>query len=368
MSTTTGPSVSSILGSMTGVTVTNGWDVISAVSADALNDFLIGQFAYNMGQDLTLGPYSGEVQIINNSYVVFENLVLGSPLIQISAGLTNPNDVKLAIPFLGGTVSVVNYLGEVGDQKLVMVTSSQFISPGSGYTLTAVVPLINFQGVVAPGTDSGQVQINFAGGSGFSANVGVSGAAQTTLGAYLAELVAQDWTQSSYVLGTLIYDAGTNLVPVMFELATQISNLEGDTGRLLLFIATNYNPGGGSQELLTISNPIPEGYTTALIVSSQVLFENLIQPSIASQLNSYGVTVTASQQTAAQNLGAWQLTGGKSANVGPATVDVESADPTTYGPATKAPTKAARRRARRTCRFLCPRSAWSLAATAAFLW
>ena len=70
-----------------------------------------------------------------------------------------------------------------------------------------------------------------------------------------------------YKLGTLIYDDnGTNLKPAgTFQFATQIDATDQtDTGRLLLFIPTTYNPGGGSQTALGLADIVPQGCSTAL--------------------------------------------------------------------------------------------------------
>jgi hypothetical protein len=129
----------------------------------------------------------------------------------------------------------------------------------------------------------------------FTAELGFPSGAESVLGEYFLNVLQTTQQSFLYILGTLQYDpSATGLRPVIFDFATQIdSNDSTDAGRLLLFIATTYNPGGGAQNALGLANIVPFGYSTTLIVSSQALFQRILLPTFEANLASASPIITA---------------------------------------------------------------------------
>lgn len=289
-------SASDILNQLQGSSITNGWDVINALDAQKINSLLQQQFVKKSYQQQNLPPINdttatGPGSMFGTPMVQFVNVTLGTPLVSFSPTLL-PQQANLQIPFVSG---IVNSIEAFGTTQLVM--SSQVVLPGSRFSLQGIVPLSSIEGEVNNGHD---VVIDIVNGTAFVANLGMPAGAETYLGTYFLSYLATNAGNFSYALGTVIYDDnGTQLVPVKFDFATQTDATDpNDTGRLLLFIATEYNPNGGSQTSLSLSNIVPTGSSMALLLSSQVLFAKILQPSLQSQLADQQATLVASQANA----------------------------------------------------------------------
>ncbi len=229
---TTSP-VNTILSQMQGQSFTQGWDVVCAMNADRINELFAQQYALMVSQNNNLPPFSGTVTLQSGMLAVqFINVVLGPPLISF---LPNSNDANLQINFVSGTVNTVGANNSI--------VASQSISPGDGYQLTGVVPLTSVEGEVENGHD---VVLDITNAAAFTAYLHFPSGAGTILGQHFLTFLQDNASTFKYVLGTLVYDpTGTDLTPVMFDLATQLDRTDpDDKGRLLLFIATTYNPGG----------------------------------------------------------------------------------------------------------------------------
>lgn len=281
--------VSTILSWMQGRTVTQGWDVICAIAYDKINEWFLQQYVERLSQ--------GEQAVINGSVpqaggisIQAANLTLGPPLISFSP-TSPPGYMALTVNFLSGQVSVVQTSGTA-----TTVLSTQVITPGDAYALTGLVPLASVQGEVANGHD---VVIDVANGQTFAALLDMPEGAQTLLGQFIKTWLVDNLKGYKYKLGTLVYeDNGTNLKPAgTFKFDTQIDATDPtDTGRLLLFIPTTYNPGGGSQTSLGTADIVPQGCSTALIISSRVLFQNILKSFYETTGSNFGVQAEASQQ------------------------------------------------------------------------
>jgi hypothetical protein len=310
--------VSTILSWMQGRTVTQGWDVVCAIAYDKINEWFLEQYVDRL--------MNGENAVINASVpqaggisVQAAGLTLGPPLISFSPTLP-PGTVGLTVNFLSGQVSVVQVNG-----KATTVLSAQVITPGDDFALTGIVPLASVQGEVENGHD---VVIDIRNGASFAAKLGLPEGAETLLGQFMKNWLVNNMQGYKYKLGTLIYDDnGTNLKPAgTFQFATQIDATdETDTGRLLLFIPTTYNPGGGSQTALGLADIVPQGCSTALIVSSRVLFENILKSFYETTFSKFGVQASAKQQQPPASAYTLTLTAG-GVNIGVQECQI-SADP-----------------------------------------
>lgn len=282
--------VNFILSWMQGKTVTQGWDVVCAIAYDKINDWFLEQYVDRLS--------NGENAVINATVpqaggisVQAVGLTLGPPLISFSPTLP-PDTVGLTVNFLSGQVNVIQVNGAA-----TTVLSAQTITPGDDYALTGYVPLASVQGEVENGHD---VVIDVRNGASFAAKLGMPEGAETLLGQFMKSWLVDNLNGYKYKLGTLVYsDNGTNLKPAgTFQFATQIDATDKtDTGRLLLFIPTTYNPAGGSQTSLGLADIVPQGCSTALIISSRVLFQNILKSFYETTFSKFGVQATASQET-----------------------------------------------------------------------
>lgn len=291
---------SDLLSEMQGQTITDGWDVICAMDAEKINTLFAQQYVLQVEKQPTFFTVTDSTYIIDSqSSAQFINLVLGPPLISFNAAT---NDMSLQINFVSGTVNLL-------DAKNTII-SSQSISIGDQFQLSGNVPFSTLVGEV----NNYQVVLDISNADKFSASLNISAGSETTLGEHFLDFLksiinSNDPNSFNFVLGTLTSDASSNLTPVSFDLSTQNSG-NGDSGRLLLLIQTTCSstPGLPNWNPSNFTNIIPDGYSTALIVSSKVLFSNLLVAGISQQYaqNNQTVPTFTPNQTASSR--AYSLT------------------------------------------------------------
>jgi hypothetical protein len=278
------PTLDALTTALQGKTITQGWDVVHAMSADKVNDLLQRQFVTNVVKSSNLPPVEGKVPIAyTNLSVELVDLVLGSPLITFDPQHAS-GTASISIPVVSG---VAHMLATTGPETTVLAT--QWISYSAGYVITGQVPLGAVEGLVEDGHD---VVLDIEDGSGFEADLGLPGATGTLLGTYLLSFIRQHATGYRYSLGTIIYSTDPGLVPAgEFKIATQVDATDPtDKGRVLLFIPTTYNPDGGTQTVLELPNVVPAGMDTTLLIASATTFGKLISAAVGS---TFGGAVSA---------------------------------------------------------------------------
>jgi hypothetical protein len=281
---------SQLLQELQGQSITQGWDVVCAMSADRANSLLAQQYVANLAGEETMPAINGDYPIDQSTglYARFTGVTLGPPEIAFDP-VNDPQAVILSLCFQQGTFAVVQKSAD-GET----ITRFQALSPADNYVLTGVVPLSQVQGQVKNQT---QVYLDIPKGANFFAHLGVTGAGAATLGTALHGWLIANVKQYTYSLGTVNYDPKhTNLIPKSFQITTQRDMTDAqDKGRLVLLIATTYNPNGGTQTSLPFANIIPDGYTAALYVSSKVFFQNILAPAVQQQLNNppSGISVSS---------------------------------------------------------------------------
>lgn len=277
--------------------VTQGWDVIHALSAHKVNELFQRQFVMNLQDKDYLPPISGVVPIIGSYAVEFTDLVLGHPALAFDPEGA-PGAAMLTIPVISGIASTT-----VTTAGATNVVSTQWITQAHGYTITGTVPLGKVKGDVEHQTHVG---LRFDDAKGFFADLGVSGAAGTTLGTYFGDVLSDPVKGlRGYSLGTLDYTPNaTDLTPAgEFGIATQRDPDDpGDAGRVLLLIPTTYNPKGGDHAPLPLNNVVPAGMDTALLVSSKVLIGDIFGRLVTAAIGAGNVKTTG------QPSGVWWVT------------------------------------------------------------
>jgi hypothetical protein len=267
------PTLDALTTALDGMTITQGWDVVHAMSAGKVNDLLQRQFVMDLAEHSNLPPVDGKVLIAGNLSVELVDLVLGSPLIAFQPKLSS-GTAAITIPVVSGLAHLV---AQTGPETTVL--STQWISQAAGYSITGFVPLATATGHVEGGHD---VRLQIESGRNFVSDLGMPGAAGTFIGSYLLSFLQQHATGYGYSLGTIDYSSnGTGLTPTTFSIATQVDATDPtDSGRVLLFIATTYNPGVGAQTVLARPNIVPVGMDTTLLVASATLFGGIIRSAV----------------------------------------------------------------------------------------
>ena len=288
--------------------------MVSIVAADRVNELFGQEYVTRAAAGEAFAPVSGRVAIGGNQYATFSGLVLGQPLISFSPG-AQPQEANLRVEFLSGTVTT-----EQVENEITTVLSAQHVTPGSGFALTGVVPLVDVQGKADPNTH--EVRLDITNASDFAAHMNIPGAgARTALGQFFLSLMQQDAGSWAYVLGSLNYSAGpsTKLVPTSFEIATQVDSADpADTGRVLLFITTAYGTApAGLPGAMQLPNMVPAGSTTTLIVANRVLLGNMVRDVLKASLAPLGGTISVTSANPAIPGSLYAVTvEGSSANLG----------------------------------------------------
>jgi hypothetical protein len=270
---------------------TQGYDVVSILAADRVNELFGQQYVTWAAADAGFAPVNGTAQIAGNLEAVFTDVRLGPPLISFSPG-AEPQDADLRVEFMSGTVTIQQVQNDV-----TTVLSTQHVTLGSGFALTGVVPLADVQGENDPKTH--EVRLDVANASVFAAHLNIPGdAARTALGKYFLGLMQKDAGSWAYVLGSLNYSSGTSmkLVPSSFKIATQVDTANpADNGRVLLFITTAYSAAApsGQPAAMQLLNMVPAQLTSTLIVANRVLVGGMVLDAVLAQLASAKATALA---------------------------------------------------------------------------
>jgi hypothetical protein len=277
--------------------VTQGWDVIHALSAHKVNELFERQFVQNLADGDHLPPMNGVVRIGREESVEFADLVLGHPLLSFDP-VQAPQAARATIPVISGVVSSTITTGGATN-----VTATQWIQQAHGYTITGTVPLVKVKGDVEGHTHVG---LRFEDGRDFFADLNMTDAAGTILGDHFRQLLGDPGNGlRGYSLGTLAYTPNeTDLTPAgEFVIATQRDSTDAqDAGRVLLLIPTTYNPGGGSPPPLALDNVVPDTMDTALLVSGKVLIGDIVGRLVSAAIGAGNVKTTGVES------GVWWVT------------------------------------------------------------
>ncbi|WP_323840630.1 hypothetical protein [Photorhabdus africana] len=202
--------------------------------------------------------------------------------------------------FISGSIVYTNSNGQV--------IKWENISPANNYALKLNVNLEYGNGVVE---DDGRVVIKFE--KGTLLDIEGLNDAPAEIVQYFRQYIQSN--PNEYILGVLKPNNGKNrLYPKKFIVRTQPapsgtlrdSKNYGD-GAVLLFIATNYNAGGGNLPGDNYPYIIPEGKSAALIIGNATLFGNIFAEHFKKYIDDAAFTTITSGQNSPVTL---QFTGG----------------------------------------------------------
>lgn len=254
-----------IISTLSGKTKTLGWDAVVAYDRTRINHLLEQQYVSKLASGTHFSPvtWSSELNTIQ-----FENVTLGAPLISFENASVLNSRATAVLEFVDGNIAELNTDGQV--------TQYTRIRPGMGYGLELSIDLIAGEGSV---DEEGKVVIDFSKAS-ISVVNGINQPPAEMLSYFSTWLSSNTVT---YEVGQINMEAlGTGLTPTSFIIRTQPASDAADTGNgaVLLFVATSYNPEGGTLPTDTYPWLIPEEHTSAILVNGKLLLESYVKPTL----------------------------------------------------------------------------------------
>ncbi len=291
--------IDQIKAAMDGQSVTNGWDALCAFNAAQVSSIFFQQYLQE-GPTHPALPLRAIVQQDGTDFWILD-LRLGPPEVSFSADL-NLQQCQVQMFLVKGVL--VNFYA-AGKQPFIK--SVLRVRPNESW-LTGAVNLAQVSGTE---NQLGNVTVDLASGAYQPQVSGIDPA--STLATQIGTAVQTFFENNhvAYPLGVIaISGVPECLQPTTFDFATQPApeGKEGD-GCVLVFIQTNGSKGALGQ---LNPYPIPAGYTAALLVSSQVIFNRLMPPFLNQIFQNVGTTFNGQQSN-----GGWKVVGsGGSLNVG----------------------------------------------------
>ena len=224
-----------VLNTLSGKTMTLGWDVIVGYDLDAVNDLFAQQYVANVRANQNLGPLNTQVDFTSTARVTLENVWLGPPLITFAP---NTQQVNVQLNFIAGGVLVESQAGASW-----FPTGYQSIVPGDQYSVTMSV---NLQKAPAKLTAGQAATVDLQSGTNYSANLVPGTSAALFLGKYFQEFFQKAEPGSlTYELGSLVFGTSETLTPTSFDIRTQPCETAwpSSPGRLVPWIPTTPPPG-----------------------------------------------------------------------------------------------------------------------------
>lgn len=280
--------------------VTLSWDAVCALNATQLSNFCFAQYV-QAGPTTPASRLRVTVPDTGSTYWLLD-LTLGPPRVSFPVA-PDPADgpqCVLTLEILRGTVLSF-------DGNTAQILSSVQLQPNQNL-LTGAVNLAKVDGAE---DTVGHVTLDLGSGAYSPTIEGVE--PNSTLAANIATAI-QTYFRScgaSYLLGTLARSSTTPacLQPVHFDLYSQPAPDGSGDGCVLVFIQTN--SGGTPLPGPLTPYPIADGYTASLLISNQVLFNQLLPDgtlagSLQAQFHPFGTIFSG-----VQNNGVYATVGNK---------------------------------------------------------
>ncbi|ECR0980042.1 hypothetical protein F0W99_20675 [Salmonella enterica] len=268
-----------LLKSLKNKTVTLGWDAVAIYDREHTNMLMEQQYVRKMAEGSHFPSFSKTITDVGNSQkIVMDSMLFGAPLISFEDSNIESSYVKVRIEFVSGTISLIS-----GGGNITIINRIDDINSVNGYAIELKVALENVNGSI---DKQGQVQINFASSS--LLNVTFPG---MVLPAIVMDLFRDYFKNNpvTYVINTIDVSGDNILTPQKFIVrtqsapgATQREAANYGNGAVLVFIATRANPSGGNYPANNYPWLLPVGSSSTLVLSSRVLFSDIIKPNIDS--------------------------------------------------------------------------------------
>ncbi len=264
-------SLASMLAAMTGVSVTQGWDAVCAMSLDQLNCQLF-QAWLNAVPGQSCASITSSVQVDAATQVQLD-VQVGPPLLEF----TGQDQCQVSMWIAGGAATVVQ--GGVTTQLLTLAPNACQIT--GAIALSAMSGLVVDQG---QGTD---VAVNMGKGTFAVSAGGLGPVGSPQVAAAIADFFADN--NLCYPLASVPfvdaagYDA---LTPVSLSFATQ-ADAAGNSCLLVLITTKGGTAGTATSLDFAGGVPIPAGYSATLLISSQALFSGVLATQLTTLLSGW---------------------------------------------------------------------------------
>jgi hypothetical protein len=271
-----------LIAALYGKSSLNGWDAVCAINVAKLNELLLNWYLNN-------GPANPEtpVQMIlvaNNSYYVL-SAFLGAPELQFSTSL-GLQECQCTMRLVGGSLAQF-------DPSTRSIQNILLLQPDLA-SISGTLILAK-----APGqAQLGELTLDLASGTYTPSISGI--ASQSPLAATLGDAFQTYFANQSTIfhLGGVTTSESIQkcLQPQSFEIAVQANRTSGTTGDGCVLLLIQTTGSGGSVNVLT-EYPIPDEFTASLLVSNEILFNNLFPSALnSSPTNSANEITFESQQ------------------------------------------------------------------------
>ena len=264
-------SLASMLAAMTGVSVTQGWDAVCAMSLDQLNCQLF-QAWLNAVPGQSCASITSSVQVDAATQVQLD-VQVGPPLLEF----TGQDQCQVSMWIAGGAATVVQ--GGVTTQLLTLAPNACQIT--GAIALSAMSGLVVDQG---QGTD---VAVNMGKGTFAVSAGGLGPVGSPQVAAAIADFFADN--NLCYPLASVPfvdaagYDA---LTPVSLSFATQ-ADAAGNSCLLVLITTKGGTAGTATSLDFAGGVPIPAGDSATLLISSQALFSGVLATQLTTLLSGW---------------------------------------------------------------------------------
>ncbi len=255
-----------LVAKLTNQSITGGWDAVLAMNATQLNA-LFFQHYLSKGPTKLATHFQAIVPDKTDYWIL--DVEVGPPEISF-ATVPNQQQLQLKMFLLSGRLAKF----DAGTQTILSVIEVQ---PNESW-LTGAASLAKVAGT---NNQLGQVALDLGTGSYQPQIKGVDpdSVLATNLGAAFKTFFAQN--QTRYPLGTIQQsNVPACLQPTDFNFAIQAAPAGNGDGAVLVLIKTNGR--GGKVGPLSVY-PIPDGQTAALLISNQVIFNQLFPPYLSQQ-------------------------------------------------------------------------------------
>src|SRR5580692_9697005 len=246
---------SDMVAAMANASVTMGWDAICALHVGDVNALLFNAYA----DGGPIGPVKDiKISTTISGQTVDLNLQISPPLIAFGTG-AQASTAAISMWVTSGTIKIS------GPDPAIELTLA-----ANSVQISGTASLSEMNGLVL---QYGSVTLDLTTGTFSVAMTGLDTSAEQAAGAFTAN------------------PAYPCLAPKSFSFGSQ-TDPNGDQC-LLIFITTNGTPGqAGTIGLPSGALPIPDGYTAALFVSANALFNGVLAPQLTGALAATGLTGT----------------------------------------------------------------------------
>ena len=319
------PSLELLLGQMDGSHILRDWDAVCAMDAAKTNELWKQKFEFESNNGGFVRnietPFELTSTVRTSPIMTFKTYsslraVVGPP--KLSFIQHNSNSAQMVMNVESANVSKRLYLcTDIAGVSSCMNTYNYTESPNAaGASIVATLELAKIVGIVD--TNLNEIALDFRNGA-FNHDIqGLTSDDTIAVRNGLYKFFNESFNSEAYVLGTVNFQSLNTpaaLQPDKFYLSTGGFNGSPDgLGTLYIFIKTKAT-GSLADETATrdFSSPvskdnhvIPPGYTSALFISSRVIFQDVVQPQFATQLPNFS---TIAKPSGTGTLDTWILSG-----------------------------------------------------------